>query len=334
MNRVGFEEYLEGRDQPKNEIDHSIEIVTRYETFLKERDAQTSLENSTSDDIQNFSVLMIESELNTYERYLALARYGLFCGNDAMYLGVLDLLDGAEALDNLYTKVAQEVGVEKRDQIFSGLQRIPLGTPNSEKPAVMQAALERLEAWVDSETSVRILGSGLRDLEDEWYLEERNKYRVCQNIDEYLDQKGRDFISQLEDIKDSGKLFFNQKITEDVIEFVARVPEIRQGVREGDILYEIKIPHMANEYLAEIDEMKKRYYYCHCPWVKESLRSGISDVPARFCNCSAAFHKKPWEVIFEQPLEAEIIESVLQGDLWCKIAIHLPKEVLEYDQGN
>ncbi len=34
--------------------------------------------------------------------------------------------------------------------------------------------------------------------------------------------------------------------------------------------------------------------------------------------------KKPWEVIFEGPLEAEVLESVLQGDLRCRFAIHLP----------
>jgi hypothetical protein len=32
-------------------------------------------------------------------------------------------------------------------------------------------------------------------------------------------------------------------------------------------------------------------------------------------------------VIFGQKLKAEVIESVLQGDDWCKIAIHLPEGV-------
>lgn len=329
MDREGYINFLEARSLSENEIDQSVAMVARYEAYLRAGDRQKSLENSTKEDFQAFSAVMIEAGLNTYEHYVALARYGLFCDNNALYIAVLDLLDGAEALDNLYTKVAQEVGEEGRDAIFSGLERLPLGTPNSEKPAAMQTAVERLELNLDSESSERILGSGLRDLEDDWYLEERTKYQACQTIDHYLDQKGKEFISQLEEIKASGKLFFNQEITDEVIDFVDRVPEIRQGVREGDILYEIKIPHMSKEYLSETDETKKRYYYCHCPWVKESLKSGSSDVPARFCNCSAAFHKKPWEVIFEQPLQAEIIESVLQGDLWCKIAIHLPERTVK-----
>jgi hypothetical protein len=64
--------------------------------------------------------------------------------------------------------------------------------------------------------------------------------------------------------------------------------------------------------------------YCHCPWARESLRQAEGPVPAAFCRCSAGYHKKPWEVIFGQPLEADVLESVLQGDLRCRFAIHLP----------
>jgi hypothetical protein len=84
---------------------------------------------------------------------------------------------------------------------------------------------------------------------------------------------------------------------------------------------------MTKEYLAETDEQMRRYYYCHCPWVKEALKTDDARIPPTFCSCSAGFHKKRWEVIFDQPLRAEIVESVLKGDMWCQIAIHLPAGV-------
>ncbi len=49
-----------------------------------------------------------------------------------------------------------------------------------------------------------------------------------------------------------------------------------------------------------------------------------ADVPPVWCNCSAAFVKKPYEVIFGQPLKAEILETVLTGGRWCRFVIHLP----------
>ena len=330
MNREGFRKYLDSKDLTESEIEASIEIVESYETFLGGIGAQKTLGSSTCEEVQDFAVSMIDRELNSYENFVALALYGLFIENNGLYLGVLELLDGAEALDNLYIKVGESEGDARRDVIFEGIELPPLGNPNSEKPIVMQAVLERLEDQLDPETCKRILGSGLRDLNDERYLEDKRRYEESSNIDEYLEKKGDDFIAQLEQIQIEKKLFFNQEITDEVIAFVDSVPEIRQGVREGNIIYDIKIPHMTIEYLAESDEAKKRYYFCHCPWVKESLKQGPSQIPATFCNCSAAFHKKSWEVIFEQSLEAEIVESVLQGDLWCKIAIMLPESKMKY----
>ena len=78
----------------------------------------------------------------------------------------------------------------------------------------------------------------------------------------------------------------------------------------------------------EEDPQKKRYLACHCPWARESLNREDVDVPPVFCNCSAGFHKKYWEVVLDQPLKAEVIETVLSGAEVCRFAIYLPDEVV------
>ena len=259
---------------------------------------------------------------------MTLVRYGHFTQNAPVYVAGVELLDGAEALDGLYEKLGQAVGEEKRDEVFAGIELPPLGTPSLEKPRITQAVMERLEQLVDPETCRQVLSGSLRDLRDEWYLDERTKYAEAGGVDAYLARKGDDLIAELSKLRDEGRLYFTQPITDEVIDFVERHPEIRQGVRVGNVLYEAKIPYMTVEYLAETDERLKRYYYCHCPWVRESLKAGDVSVSPTFCLCSAGFHKKSWEVIFDQPLQAEIVETVLQGDPWCKFAIHLPEEAL------
>ncbi len=42
----------------------------------------------------------------------------------------------------------------------------------------------------------------------------------------------------------------------------------------------------------QTDPDQKRYHYCHCPRVKESLSAGRSNISPVFCNCSAAYMKK------------------------------------------
>jgi len=320
MDREGFRQLLRERQVPEDQLDAQIALAERFEAFAGGPPAPG--------DVRAFAAILVDEALNTWDNLVTLVRYAHFTKNVPAYVAAVELLDGSEALEGLYEKLGQAVGEELRDQVFSGIELPPLGTPSTEKPVITQAIMTRLEQLVDPETCRQVLSSGLRHLEDAWYAEERAKYAESGSVDAYLARKGDDLIAQLNKIKDEGGLYFTQPITDEVIAFVERHPEIRQGVRDGNVIYEAKIPYMTVEYLAETDEQMKCHYYCHCPWVRESLRSADVRVSPTFCLCSAGFHKKRWDVIFGQELRAEVVESVLQGDPWCKMAIHLPEEAL------
>jgi len=328
MDRDGFRSDLEERGIPDEQIDASIAMAEQFEAFLAETGRKIEPDDDAAKAVAAFSNRMIDRRTNTWDNYVALIRYGRFIGNDAVYIAALEIVDGAEALENLHTKLGAEIGGAERDRIFEGIELPELGTPNVDRPPLTRVIMERLEAAVAPETCVKVLGSGLRNLEDDWYLDKKQKYEEAGGIDAYLKQKGADYIAALEKHRDEGTLYFSQPVNDDVIAYVRAHPEVEAGVRQGSVVIEAKIPHQMIPFLAATDPREKAYHYCHCPWVKESLRSGNSGISPIFCNCSAAFHKKPYEVIFGQSLEAEVLETVLAGDPWCKFAIHLPERAI------
>jgi hypothetical protein len=200
----------------------------------------------------------------------------------------------------------------------------PFGIPTPEKPGYMQPVIERLERAIGVEACQDFLSGCLRDLPDEYYVREREVYESCKDIDEYLVKKKQRFVEQLEACQREGRLFFAQEITDEVLEFVSSEPEIGGGVRDGNVVYETKIPFMTREYLTEDNETLKRFYYCHCPWARYAIKNNEKVTPA-FCNCSAGFHKKPWEILYGKRIKVDVLESVLQGDARCRFAIHLPE---------
>jgi hypothetical protein len=321
MDKNGFRAYLQERKISDEEIDASIQLVERFEKFTQDSDIPGR------DDLLNFSAELIEAGDNTVANYYALARYAYFTENHEIYITAVDLLDGAEVMDNLYQKAEITLGKERRDSIFEEIELPQLGLPNQEKVKVTKTVISRLVEIADPQECEQILADSLRDLDEAWYRDEVKLYQECTSLDEFLDKNAQNFIALLEKLRDEGKPFFTQFIADQVVEYVRNEPLIARGLREGDILYEVKIPHQTSEFLAATDEANKRYHYCHCPWVKESLKDGDSNISPKFCKCSSGFHKKRWEAILGEPLKAEIIESVLQGDQWCKIAIHLPEGI-------
>ncbi len=326
MDRSKFIQYMQSRHFNEEQIEQHLAAVGSFEAFLSNRQPPTTLERADAETTLAFAASLVAEGQNATDDLLAVARYAGLVRNDVAYVALLELVDGAEVMERMYIKVAQVVGEQKRDQIFAGIELPPMGTPNWQKAQVTRTVMQRLEKEVDDDTSRAIFADCFRDMPDAYFLSDKQRYEEIGDFDEYLERNRQEFIAQLEQLRDEGKPYFTQVITDAVVDFVRGDPEISQGVREGNILYVTKIPYMTKEYLAETDPVKKRYYCCHCPWARESLLQEQGPVSVQFCRCSAGYVKKPWEVIFGQPLQADVLESVLQGDMRCRFAIHLPAE--------
>lgn len=326
MDQEGFRAMLRTRKLSDEAIEASVALAERFEAFVAASGVGPSAGAAWA-----FSRALIEEGQNTEANYYALARYGLFTGNDELYVAILELLDGAEAQENLYRQVGEAFGQEVRDDVFRGIGLAPLGLPSPDKPRTLHPVLERLEERVGQEACQELLSGGLRDLPDRYFASERRRYKRSDDIDHYLRKKHRAFVRELKKCRREDRLFFAQEITDEVVAFVESDPEIESGRREGEVIYVSKIPYQAKQFLAETDPTLKRYYACHCPWAREAIKSGDSPLATDLCYCSGGFHKKPWEVIFRQTLQVEVLESVLRGDTRCRFAIFLPPEAVPAD---
>ena len=325
MDKAGYRTYLEQANVDGERLEKMLTAVEAFETFTQ--DQGQTLETAGEETVHAFANQLIEEGRNERLSFVALYYYGVFTKNNTFLVPVLELLDGFEILPNFHKAVAAELGEEARDAIFEGVELPAMGTPPVEWMKTMAAVFPRLEAAADHQAVLRILDSGLRDLRDEYYADTKKRFEESESLDAFLEDRGKRHLETLRKHRDEGTPYFTQMITDEVIEFVEAHPEIGRGVRQGNTIIEVKIPHMSPEYLAATEPRMKQYHVCHCPCVKESiLRDDIKMSPT-VCSFCPSFNKKPWEVIFGQRLEAEVLESALRGDLWCKFAIHLPENV-------
>ena len=328
MDKKGFRKYLTDREQPvpEEQVVENTKMVERFEEFLKQFDK--TLETAAEEEFTKFSKILIDEELNTYLNYAALSRYAYFVKNMDLYLPILAIFDGGEVMNVLHERLGEHIGEARRDEILPKENLPHLGMPDTEKMGVTIEIVEKMEKVLDPSECKKILADVAHGLPRDFRKGEREKYLKAGSIDEYLKQKRETAIAELEKHRDEGSLFYNQYITNDVVEYVKSRPDVLSGERRGNTIYHTKIPYMVQEYLDETDEMKKRYYACHCAWARESIKTGEEGVSPTFCYCSAGFTKMPWEAALDQSLETEMVKSALQGDLECSFIIHLPKDIV------
>ena len=328
MDSLGFRQFLQTRQLAPEQVDQQVAVIARFEDYLGKLIPPLALDAAGSEAALAFVNLLINEGANSIQNLAALVRYGWFSKNYPLYIATVELIDGSEAFENMHRRVGEVAGSEYQEEIFSNIPIPALGSTNEVKALAMREVMARLEQKLDAETQARVFSSSFRDLPDNYYEDDRRKYWDIGDIDRFLEVQREVHIASLEKAMAEGRLYFSQELTPEVIEFVRSDPEVSQGVRVGKTLFVTKIPYQAKRYLAETDPVMKRYYACHCPWARESIFGDEKPISAKFCQCSAGFHKRVWEVIFGKPLQADVLESVLHGDLRCRFAIHLPEEAL------
>jgi hypothetical protein len=328
LDEEGFRKYCLKRGFKEEGVQGHVEQIKKFETFLKERGNKT-LNDVSPSDAKNFVADLMKGGKLTLDTFRALIRYSGFSGKKETISVLYGYLEGLGVPEKLQEKLKEIVGESKSREIFEGAYIPPLGTTPQDKPETTMKIMERLEAHLDCKSLRELMSSGLEVGPDEWYAPQRKKFQEAESLDSFLKEMHSDFIETLEKHSKEGTMFFAQEIDDEVVEYVRKNQEIQGGVREGDVIYVTKIPYQTKKYLHEKDERMRRYHFCHCSWVREAIKSGTPKISPNFCYCSAGYHKRPFEIIFSQPIKVDVVETVLKGDAVCRFAIHVPEQYLE-----
>lgn len=321
MNRQILRDHYEKRGFSAQQAEDAVSAVDALERWLSIHAG--SLESVQPPQMRDYIRLLIQENQNSLETLLALARYFYMTGCNEIYVYFTSLLGGIGVIESIHDRLGTLEDPQTAEEIVDSLPRPPLGADPAEYPAFTRALMERLEERLPLETVRCALAGNHHQIPAEAFEEEKKLYQASCSMDEFLRAQHKNQVAMLQRHCDTNTVWFEQLITQEVVDFVAANQEIQSAVREGNTLYTTKIPYDPARYLAETDETKRRYYACHCPFVREAILRGETDISANWCYCSGGFVKYPYEVILGRELRVDLLQSVLKGDSVCRFAIHL-----------
>lgn len=337
MDEKGFRGFIkEGKrvpkDLPEETVRDNIRAARAFESFLRRECAGRPVAKARAGDVRRYMASRSAQGKGSFAEYLGVLRYARFVGNEAVELALLTALDGANVVGDLCDAVGRIHGKEVSSKVLKGFVRPPVGTPPKRMPAITCDFMDRLETALGEEDTRKVLLTGVHAAPPEHHAHERKMLLEAGDIDSYMRMRREGFIELLEGHAKDGTLFFDQRIDQDVVDYVRRNPEVAGGVRRGRRIYQTKIQFRATEYLKEKDLRLKRYYGCHCPLARESILTG-KEMSRNLCYCSAGYEARPYEVAFGKPVKIEVLKSILWGDTVCRFAIDVPEEHLPKARG-
>lgn len=318
-----FRKYLKERKLSVENADFAVSAVREFEEYLKEQG--TSFESAGLGVLKEYVSLLIEEGKNSMDRLVAIARYCNLARKNEYYVYFTSILGARNVLPDLSERLATVAGEETRTKVFQGFELPPLGSPQENYPRLTRMIVDRMEAELPSETCEKILTWNYHRVPAEVFKEKKERFEKANSIDEYLKDEHKRFIEELKSFMKEGRIWYEQEITPEVLEFVMGNQEICTGVRHGTKIYLTKIPYAPKQYLKEKDPTLKRYYACHCPLARSAIRDRKTKISPMFCYCSGGFEKLGFDVILGEPVDVELLESALKGDMRCRFAIKIPR---------
>lgn len=317
-----FRKYLQERRISTEDVNFAVSAISEFEEHLKKKN--TSLEFAGLEVLKDYVSMLIAEDKNSWERLVAIVRYCNLVKKNDYYIYFTSILGARNVLPDIGERLAATAGEETRRKVFQGFMLPPLGSPQENYPRLTQKIMDKMEADLPSGTCKKILTWNYHKVPIETFKEKKERFEKAVSIDEYLKDEHRRLIDELEKSMNDGRLWYEQEITPEVLEFIRSNQEICTGVRRGDKIYLTKISYMPKQCLKEKDPTLKRYYACHCPLVRSAIREGV-EISPMFCYCSGGYEKLHFDVIFEESVEVELLESVLKGDMRCRFANKIPK---------
>lgn len=297
----------------ENELKEVQNYLESYMAFLAIHNS--SLDNQDSDVLELYMEALIESKNNTMDRLLALARYFYGYGYQQLYLFMTGVLGGIGVVDSINRK--SEKVLEK------GLDlKVPmLGETPKKMCRYTHHYMETLKT-LEPEQYKNILADNHHQIPKSSMDAEKKYYEQSDSLEAYLVERHQRKVAELQEHCDENKIWYEQKITQAVVDYVAENQEILSGVMKDGDLYITKFPYHPEGVFNAENDLMRRYHYCHCAFAKASI---LTDHPvdSDWCYCSGGFAKFPFEVILGRTLEVTLLESVLKGDDKCRFKVRI-----------
>ncbi|HUV33695.1 MAG TPA: hypothetical protein VMW22_02110 [Candidatus Desulfaltia sp.] len=314
-----FAEYLRGRKLGEDDVRAAVEFVREFERHLGRPYEEAGVE-----DVKDYVSKLISMGENSGARLLALARYSHYADMRDVWIYWAAVLGGRTIFPSIRERLQALAGEGALDRVFGGLDTPPLGSPPEEYPEATAELMRRLEAELRPELYRRVLAGNHHRVPVERFLENRGRYVEAESTEAYLKEDHDRAVAELEEYAGSGRVWYEQVITPEVVEYVRGNQEMLSAVLRGGKLYITKIPYAPREYLAEEDPTMRRFYMCHCPLARSAILAGGPEIPLDWCYCSAGFEKLPYDVLFGEDLEVEVLESAISGSDRCRFAVTVP----------
>jgi CheY-like chemotaxis protein len=318
MNKTEFKAYFTTNKLSEVDYEYTIEILENLENMFF-----LPAEKINLDQLDAYLQMLEKHKQATRKAFIALMRYFKMVKRHDLFIRLTQYTGKLNVIESIIERANHLHGKEFISTILSDLNMPSLGTPPEKVVIFTNELMNRLKHHLRETEIKAVLTGNNHQIPEGAFAQELVEYENASTFEEYLQGLHARQVAILQQHADESKIWFEQFINQEVVDYVSKDPLLLSGVIKDNHLHLKKIPYDIDGFLKETDPLKRRYLSCHCPFAREAILHQNPDISPLWCYCSAGFEKLPFETVLKQKLKIEVIKSVLAGDDECRFIIDL-----------
>lgn len=307
---------------PEESLQKAILFLNEANTYTHES-FHLELDHISIDQLDQLIQYESNEKTFTVDEIVVLMRYYRVISEHTLFIHLTKYTGSLGVTESILERAKRMLDDKTYQTLIGRIHIPPFGTPPKHMPELTKKMMEDMESILTPKQLKSILSGNHHQIPKEAFLGEKVIYEQSETLDDYLRDLHQRKVQELTDHYEKNKVWFEQEITPEVINFVKQNQEVLSAVRRGNELKITKIPYDTKKYLEAETQAEKAYFACHCPFVREAVKDQASFLNDAWCNCSAGFTKFPFEVIFDQELDATCTKNAIRHDDICEFVISL-----------
>jgi len=310
--------YYQSRNLSLQDYNYDVSAIKEMELIM-------------NDSIDNFSLKMLDDAIEilyqtkklSVDFFYALMRYMRMIKRHDLFIRLIQYTGGIDVIESILNRLEKVHGLEKKELLLNRITLPKLGIKPEKVISFTETFMNTLHTLFSPQEIKTIITGNNHLIPATSFKEDVILYESCDTLESFLKLKHDQMIETLTLHYKENKVWFEQRITEDVIRYIASDQELLSARLYDNTLFLRKIPYDIDGFLKTNDALQKRYLTCHCPFAREAILNQKVDISPLWCYCSAGFEKNLFETILNHPLKIRVLKSVLNGDEDCRFAISL-----------
>jgi len=318
MKKYEFKEYFEKNRLAPEDYEDTVLLLQRLEDHT-----QSPAETIDVAALDDFIFSLYKHHQSHVKAFIALMRYFKLVKRHDLFIRLTQYTGGIDVIETILERLKKAFGKDRLVQVMEFLKVPELGLRPEMVIEFTEAFMRSLHLHLTDDEIKTVLTGNNHRIPSTAFASEIVEYENSETLESYLKGKHERQVSTLQKHADENKVWFEQLITQEVVDYVKSDQELLSAVLVGDKLLMRKIPYDIDGFLKASDPLTKRYLSCHCPFARESILKKDISISPLWCYCSAGFEKLPFEAVLKQPLKIKVLKNVLQGDDECRFEIPL-----------